>query len=184
MSFFNFTHFHTLSKIITFKRVGKTTLIVSPSASFYHTIPEKKGSLSWSLLFAYYVSHVLFFAIREAATIYLRLHVLPSLHDSLIGKLPYHFIFGFLACGVYPFHSDRFRPASSLWHFYRLASVVSIRKQAQPSAYAARIYRFIRHKHYDHRRSCEHGLSSAFQTAIALVMQSLFILEDRLFQPG
>src|SRR5699024_11338244 len=89
-----------------------------------------------------------------------------SLHVAL-PIFPYHFIFGFLACGVYPFHSDRFRPASSLWHFYRLASVVSIRKQAQPSAYAARIYRFIRHKHYDHRRSEEH--TSELQSRFDLV---------------
>ena len=39
-------------------------------------------------------------------------------------------------------------------------TIVSLRFPSAVSNYTAWIYCFIQHKHYDHHRSCEHGLSS------------------------
>jgi len=92
------------------------------------------------------------------ATIYLHaLHVPASLHFALQDSPTK---FGFLACGVYRVplcrfprrlrHCDTFK---DFIHSLRLRTQCSRQFPAWP-------YELDQHKHYSHRRLCEHGLSS------------------------
>ena len=97
---------------------------------------------------------------QEVAAIYL--HIAMSRSSFRFNPPGSPTKFGFLACGVYPFHLHSFPCSSSLWHFYRSVSLVNhLRIASAVRLSPAWTYRLVQRKHYRHHRRCEHGLSSS-----------------------